>query len=87
MANDRCRSCGAEIIWVKTVAGKSMPIDATPSDVGTVQILPGQTCTVLSKADAAKVRDMNNKLENTTTLYVSHFATCVNAASHRKPGA
>ena len=25
MAN--CRSCGAEIIWLKTKAGKNMPVD------------------------------------------------------------
>lgn len=45
MAN--CRSCGAEIEWKKTAAGKLMPVD---KDTGE-----------------------------------SHFATCPNAASHRKP--
>jgi len=24
----RCRSCHAEIVWLKTVGGKNMPIDA-----------------------------------------------------------
>lgn len=23
----RCRSCGAEIIWIRTKAGKQMPVD------------------------------------------------------------
>lgn len=27
----KCRSCGAEIYWVKTKAGKSMPIERTAS--------------------------------------------------------
>ena len=27
----RCRSCGAEIVWLKTAAsGKPMPVDAAP---------------------------------------------------------
>ena len=26
----KCRSCGAEIVFIKTCAGKSMPCDATP---------------------------------------------------------
>jgi hypothetical protein len=24
----KCRSCGAEIVWLKTDAGKSIPVDA-----------------------------------------------------------
>lgn len=40
-----CRSCGARVFWIKTVAGKNMPVD------------PDGT---------------------------SHFATCPNAAKHRK---
>lgn len=27
MSRGRCRGCGAEIEWVKTAAGKSMPCD------------------------------------------------------------
>ncbi len=26
----QCRSCGAEILWVKTTNGKDMPVDAKP---------------------------------------------------------
>lgn len=25
-----CRSCGASIVWIKTVSGKAMPCDASP---------------------------------------------------------
>ena len=28
----KCRSCGAEIVWVKTLQGKNMPIDAETDD-------------------------------------------------------
>ena len=26
----KCKRCGAEIIWITTVAGKNMPCDAEP---------------------------------------------------------
>ena len=29
-----CRSCGAEIVWLKTAAGKNMPIDAETWEPG-----------------------------------------------------
>ena len=28
----QCRSCDAPIVWVKTQAGKNMPVDATSFD-------------------------------------------------------
>lgn len=28
----RCKSCGAEIYWIKTKAGKDMPVDADSVD-------------------------------------------------------
>lgn len=61
MAN--CSSCGAEITWVKTTKGKTMPIDAQ-----------GEKRVVLASDGTAEVKD----------TYVSHFATCPNAAQHRK---
>ena len=36
-----CRSCGAEIRWVRTAAnGKAMPLDALPTPAGNVEITP-----------------------------------------------
>lgn len=31
---EKCRSCGAEIYWAKTEAGKLMPVDAEPAEDG-----------------------------------------------------
>jgi hypothetical protein len=84
MSVDRCKSCNAAIVWVKTPAGKSTCLDAEPSPVGTIQILPDATCVYLKKADAEKVRELNTLLVNKTPLHVSHFATCPNSAHHRK---
>ena len=45
-----CRSCGADVIWVKTLAGKWMPVDPAEGE----------------------------------DEFVSHFATCPDAAGWRK---
>lgn len=83
-----CRSCGAEIFWAVTESGKAMPIDAKPTstgnlvlrdhtdNVGTVQVLDSPM-TVLD-AKKAGARDDEPR-------FTSHFATCPNSASHRKP--
>lgn len=67
---DVCRSCGAKIIWSVTEAGKRMPVDAEPAGKVTVLVRnPEDPATPFSK-----VREH----------FVSHFATCPNAQSHRK---
>ena len=69
MAN--CNSCKKPIKWVKTAAGKSMPIDAAPSLTGTL-VLEGD-------------RVRTQRAEDRTGLrYVSHFATCPDSQTHRK---
>jgi hypothetical protein len=77
----RCRSCGAEIVWARTTLGKAMPLDPEPATEGNVQLcMVGgeEIAAVLGSADRAAAQ-----LEQ-IPLYVSHFATCPNAALHRK---
>jgi hypothetical protein len=39
----RCKSCGEEIIWMKTDAGKNIPVDAeTVADTGATIFDPEQ---------------------------------------------
>lgn len=76
-----CDSCHARIIWAtsaKTLA--AMPIDADPRTDGTIRLTerPGlpPLATVLSVEARFGVR----------RLYVSHFASCPQAASWRRRG-
>lgn len=85
MARDnfgQCRGCGKRILWIRTKAGKNMPVDpvmlnyrkdacgkekiVTPSG----EVVTGTTDTSAEDADGIG--------------YVSHFATCPNARSFRK---
>jgi hypothetical protein len=63
-----CQSCGAEIVWAETEAGRKIPLDAVPEKRFVIADAP------LSRARVAVMQP----------TYVSHFATCPNAAEHRR---
>lgn len=79
MPEQRCKSCGEEIIWCKTEKGKPMPVDMAPDAGGNLIILPDGTVAVLKGNDLAIWRTKKGY-----ALHTSHFATCPNAAKHRK---
>jgi hypothetical protein len=71
-----CKSCSAPVRWVKTSTGKSMPIDSQPALNGNLVLHPdGENVHVATASDPPGRR------------FLSHFATCINAAQHRKPSA
>ncbi len=73
----KCISCRARIYWLSTIGGKKMPVDAQPTNAGTV-ILTDKGAQVLTGMflDAARNDDDER-------LYMPHFATCPSAARHR----
>ncbi len=75
-AKATCKSCGEPIIWVITEEGKRMPLDAEPTELGTVA--------VREHDGAARVVSRNGRYPG-QKLYVSHFATCRFSQAHRKP--
>lgn len=64
-----CQSCGAAMRWVKTEAGKNMPLDPEPIRGGNVEMRNGVAHVV--------------QPDDETRRYVSHFSTCPNANGHR----
>ena len=68
-----CKSCNALIDWYKNAtSGKWMPLDREPAEDGNVY--------VDVVANVAKVVDVGSH----KPLYKSHFATCAQAATHRR---
>lgn len=61
----RCRSCGAEIRWARTSAGKRMPLDAEPNPNGNVELTNGVA--VVHAQPPAFVDG---------EIFMPHFATC-----------
>lgn len=72
----RCRSCKQIVRWVSTAAGKNLPLDPTPVDDGNIMVLPNGRSRIVPIAERAAC---------VAPLYKSHFATCHNAAQHRRP--
>lgn len=75
----RCRTCRAEVVWCHTAGGKSMPIDAQPVPDGNVLVDDGARGLVATVVPAGQVTFDDRP------LYVSHFATCPDADTHRRP--
>jgi len=71
MSHGRCRSCNALVLWAKTKTGKWSPFDASPVRDG-VRF-------VITNDDEPKA--IHTK---TGAGHTSHFASCPNAAQHRK---
>jgi len=75
-----CRSCGAEIKWIKTIASKNMPVD--PELISSDDLEHGDVL-VTEDGHVTKVDHSCNDYESVDG-YVSHFATCPHADQHRR---
>lgn len=81
----RCKSCGASIVWAKTRAGKSMPLDADPVAYGNVTIVDYLNPSAVEPTPVVVVGPLS--LEDTpvsTWRYQSHFSSCPDAGVHRR---
>lgn len=72
MINSVCSSCGARIAWANTSNNRRMPLDLTPREDGNVIIMNGIAHVMKAGEETDRER------------YVSHFATCPNAKSHKR---
>lgn len=61
-----CRRCGKPIRWLRTEAGKAMPVDAAPNPLGNVILLKG----------FAHVLHKDEQQPANVALLMPHFATC-----------
>jgi hypothetical protein len=69
---DKCKSCGAEIMWIKTENLKASPLSVKSKIKRWV--VPAEFSQGWESGVAIQV-----------DTYVSHFADCPDAAQHRKP--
>ncbi len=71
---DTCRSCGASIMWAVTSKGrKPIPLNPEPVEGGNIVLHRG----------LAIIEKNGERFGDGEPHYVSHFATCPNAAKHR----
>jgi len=84
-----CRSCGAPIEWAITPDGKRIPIDVQAVEDGNIllshkSLEEPPVAFVQSKSNIEILRSQAKLSGQPHVLFKSHFATCPNAAKHRK---
>lgn len=78
----RCRSCGAQVVWVKTAGGKNMPCN--PEHTYYKQTEGGREKIVTPNGEVLSCTIDIDKEKATGRGYISHFATCPYANVHRR---
>lgn len=78
----RCRSCGAEIVWMKTKAGKKMPCD--PGLVPFWAKLKAKEKVVTQEGDVVSCLLDGDTEEMTGLGRIPHWATCPTDDQHRR---
>lgn len=78
----KCKSCGAEICWIKMSSGKSMPVNPDQVMYWESRKAPGKVVTpngeVISCVFEGESKDA------TGIGYIPHWSTCPNADTHRR---
>ncbi len=84
----KCKSCGADIVWIKTTSGKAMPCDAVAVKYQNNEY--GKDKIVLENGEVIKASVVTLGGLLTPIVdgegYISHFATCPYAKYHRGGG-
>lgn len=77
----KCRSCGAEIKFIKLTSGKWNPVDIQKR---TLIKDEGDEVLVTEAGEIIKGRFASLEEGANASGYISHFATCPFATKHRK---
>lgn len=78
-----CRACGAPIRFIKTVGGKTIPVN--PEEVPYWQQAGGASKIVTPNGEVVSAVLEGDQQKATGIGYISHFATCPCADQFRKP--
>jgi len=75
----RCRSCGAEILFIKTSGGKMHPVNADPVQFNHKPGAKGRVIIGNGQVVPADIRE-----DGKERGWISHFSTCPDANRFRK---
>ena len=77
----KCKGCGAQIDWIKTRAGKNMPVDPEPVFVA---VDDGSDVFVTDEGEVIHGREVPANDGSAEVAFVSHWATCPVAGQFRR---
>lgn len=78
-----CKGCGAAIIWIGTLGGKSMPCNATPIYY-IAKPKTGKKRIVTPNGEVISCEYTEDPHKATGTGFVPHWATCPKAHSFKR---
>ena len=82
MNKGTCSGCGAEIVWIKTAAGKTMPCDPMPKRYWQKDKASGKVVTVRGNVISCEFEGDPDTMSGLG--YISHFSTCPKAGEFRR---
>lgn len=77
-----CKGCGAEIIWIRTLAGKSIPCD--PEQVMYWEKPKAKGKVVTPNGEVLSCEFSGDPQKATGVGFVPHWSTCPHAGEFRK---
>lgn len=77
-----CRSCRRPILWAITANGHRAPVDSVPVPAGNLRLSRTQAG-VTRRVELLVGVELERARSAGERLYLSHFATCPDAAAHR----
>lgn len=80
----KCRSCGAPVRWEKTEAGKWAILNEKPDPDGNMVLFEGKVYAGKKAEEIRQAAMAGEVLPDEPISFTSHFATCPQAANHRK---
>lgn len=78
----QCRACGADIMFIKSTAGKTIPVNA--EEITYRQTSGGSLKIVTPNGEVLSAEVETDPNKATGIGYISHFATCPCADQFRK---
>lgn len=81
MGISKCRACGANLIYIRTAAGKHMPCDPPLVPYWPREGAPGKIVTMDGRVVSC---DLEGPRDKVRFGRVSHFATCPEAGRFRR---
>lgn len=79
-----CSSCRAPIYWAQTESGRSLPVDVDLSPDGNVRLFDRQGAVVALVLGRHEIERLRAAGATDLKLRKAHWATCPNAAQHRR---
>lgn len=82
MSTRPCKACGAQIIWIKTPAGRAIPCNFNP--VYYKRTRHGNTKVVLPNGEVITAEIARGYEDAEGYGYIPHWSTCTNPDKFRK---